>query len=171
MFFDNPQNSSFAWREEWEDILLSNPFEDHRQILFAKTRRYPLGKPPGVRQFWGSCRGSKRGHFFGRVHPLTLQQGIHGFQRITFVKFYTQVDHDGEDVYDPLQTWAYEGVVLPGGRIIVGRWWAAGGNPQSNSTMAGPFMWWNIDSSDSETIEEQEALQFLESFQDIMEIV
>ena len=29
--------------------------------------------------------------------------------------------------------WAYEGVVLPGGKVIVGRWWAANDDPAVSS--------------------------------------
>jgi hypothetical protein len=57
----------------------------------------------------------------GWLNPLPPQQGIPGWQRITFMK------HFNEDLNDPMDDnlWAYEGVVLPGGRIILGRWWFA----------------------------------------------
>ncbi|KAI9050954.1 hypothetical protein LZ554_005065 [Drepanopeziza brunnea f. sp. 'monogermtubi'] len=164
MFFDDAKNPKFPWPADWEAVLCSNPFNDIHQQNYAKRKGVPPQNLPDVRQFWGSCRGAKKGHFFGRVHALTVQQGFHGFQRITLIKYYTQVDHNGEHVYDPNQVWAYEGVVLPGGRIIVGRWWSARGNPDSNDTMCGPFMWWNVDRSGPEAIEEKEALDFLNSF-------
>ncbi|KAJ5047341.1 uncharacterized protein L3040_003168 [Drepanopeziza brunnea f. sp. 'multigermtubi'] len=170
MFFDDASNSKFPWPADWEAVLCSNPFDDIHQQNYAKRKRVPPQNLPGVRQFWGSCRGAKNGHFFGRVHALTVQQGFHGFQRITLIKYYTQVNHNGEHVYDPNQVWAYEGVVLPGGRIIVGRWWSARGNPDSNDTMCGPFMWWNVDRSGPEAIDENEALDFLKSFQDYIEV-
>lgn len=57
----------------------------------------------------------------GWLNPLPPQAGIPGWQRITFMKHFMddleQVDQDN--------LWAYEGVVLPGGRIILGRWWYA----------------------------------------------
>lgn len=57
----------------------------------------------------------------GWLNSLPDQQGIPGWQRITFMKHfmddYAQVERDN--------LWAYEGVVLPGGRIILGRWWFA----------------------------------------------
>jgi hypothetical protein len=57
----------------------------------------------------------------GWLNPLPPQAGIPGWQRITFMK------HFNEDLNDLMEDnlWAYEGVVLPGGRIILGRWWFA----------------------------------------------
>lgn len=57
----------------------------------------------------------------GWLNPLPPQCGIPGWQRITFMKhFEKDLDYIDED-----NLWAYEGVVLPGGRIILGRWWYA----------------------------------------------
>jgi hypothetical protein len=39
---------------------------------------------------------------------------------MTMMKYY--VDDDGEIDMEAL--WAYEGVVLPGNRIVLGRWWS-----------------------------------------------
>jgi hypothetical protein len=57
----------------------------------------------------------------GWLNALPPQAGIPGWQRITFMK------HFMDDFEQPEQDnlWAYEGVVLPGGRIILGRWWFA----------------------------------------------
>jgi len=54
--------------------------------------------------------------------------------------------------------WAYEGIVIPGGEIIVGRWWSAdeedpgvgiGGMPVpadgGGDCYSGPFMFWCVD--------------------------
>ena len=43
---------------------------------------------------------------------------------------------------DPTELWAYEGVVLPGGQIIIGRWWYPSPDPDP---LSGPFILWNID--------------------------
>lgn len=43
--------------------------------------------------------------------------------------------------------WAYEGVVLPGGMIMLGRWWS----PMDDTGMKrcmGPFIFWNVDKDD-----------------------
>ncbi|PBP22045.1 hypothetical protein BUE80_DR007040 [Diplocarpon rosae] len=167
IFFDNVQNSHYSWPQDWESILCSDPFEDPEQLRRAKRHNVPTDQKPGIRQFWGSCRGSRRGHFFGRVHALTLQQGFHGFQRVSMMKFYTQMDHNEDHIYDAAQVWAYEGIVLPGGRIIVGRWWSARDDPNNIGTTSGPFMWWNVDrSGTTELIEEREAFDFLDTLQD-----
>jgi hypothetical protein len=60
-------------------------------------------------------------HAIGWLNALPDQRGIPGWQRITFMKHFAE---DLDDV-DSDNLWAYEGVVLPGGRIIVGRWWFA----------------------------------------------
>lgn len=59
----------------------------------------------------------------GWLNPLPAQYGIPGWQRITFMKHFM----DDFDQVDQDNLWAYEGVVLPGGRIILGRWWHAEG--------------------------------------------
>lgn len=39
--------------------------------------------------------------------------------------------------------WAYEGVVLPGGKIILGRWWSPM-DDRSQCFSTGPFIFWNV---------------------------
>jgi hypothetical protein len=169
-FFDEGKSASFEWPEKWEQIVNSNPF---LQVTSRQSKRSsPRGektkeaKKPQVKQFWGTCRG-KRGHFFGRIHAMTPQQGIHGFQRLTMMKFYTKRDENGEEEYDPSQVWAFEGCVLPGGRIVVGRWWDSLSNPNVFTTQSGPFLWWNVDrSAATGPIRKQEAFEFLDTFSD-----
>lgn len=59
-------------------------------------------------------------------------------------------------VMDESSLWAYEGVVLPGGEIVVGRWWSpsaltqGAGNQQQveeeeEGEYSGPFMFWCVD--------------------------
>lgn len=55
----------------------------------------------------------------GWLNPLPEQEGIPGWMRITFMKHFM----DDVDMVEQDNLWAYEGVVLPGGRIILGRWW------------------------------------------------
>ena len=45
--------------------------------------------------------------------------------------------------YDAL--WAYEGIVLPGDQIIVGRWWSPEAPIQLSKIYSGPFILWNTD--------------------------
>ena len=58
------------------------------------------------------------------------------------MKYWT--DNSGGMDLDSL--WAYEGVVLPGGMIMVGRWW----HPwveDNEDEYSGPFILWNVDVS------------------------
>jgi hypothetical protein len=41
--------------------------------------------------------------------------------------------------------WAYEGVVLPGDQIIVGRWWSPEPDRNLSKIYSGPFILWNTD--------------------------
>lgn len=40
--------------------------------------------------------------------------------------------------------WAYEGVVLPGGKIILGRWWSPMQDLEEINCI-GPFIFWEVD--------------------------
>ncbi|KAF2995871.1 hypothetical protein E8E13_004081 [Curvularia kusanoi] len=77
-------------------------------------------------------------HATGWLNALPDQYGIPGWQRITFMKHF---DEDLEFV-DQDNLWAYEGVVLPGGRVIVGRWWFASEAVNPDSDYNGPFILW-----------------------------
>ena len=76
----------------------------------------------------------------GWLNPLPPQQGIPGWQRMTMMKYFVE-DEDTTSPYAALNDslWAYEGVVLPGGMIIVGRWWhpASNGRDQDVSSVCG----------------------------------
>lgn len=175
-FFDDAEPSNSMWPKQWEDILHSDPFKEldsiHTSPQRSSTRssrskkNEPQPQRPEIKQFWGSTRGVKQGHSFGRLHALVPQAGIHGYQRLTMMQFYAKVEND-QHVYDPNQVWAYEGCVLPGGRMIVGRWWDAMADPDSPNINSGPFIWWNVDRSGAaKPIEKTEAFDFLDSFQD-----
>ncbi|KAF2632261.1 hypothetical protein BU25DRAFT_331547 [Macroventuria anomochaeta] len=73
----------------------------------------------------------------GWLNALPDQCGIPGWQRITFMKHFAE---DLDDV-DSDNLWAYEGVVLPGGRIIVGRWCSIKTNLEQRD-YNGPFILW-----------------------------
>lgn len=60
---------------------------------------------------------------------------------MTMMKYFT--DSNGAIDYDAL--WAYEGIVLPGDQIIVGRWWSPEAPIQLNKIYSGPFILWNTD--------------------------
>lgn len=88
--------------------------------------------------------------------------------RWTMMKFYVQdPDSEGEgETEDPFAMkgygtanpfaymdvdswWAYEGVVLPGGEIVVGRWWnplsSVDDEDQDEEMYSGPFIFWCVD--------------------------
>lgn len=105
----------------------------------------------------------------GIIHALPPQRGIPGFQRITMMKVFPPHTSESElftsggsnsdssntssggfvapstipDAVDE-SCWAYEGVVMPGGMIILGRWWSP-----ADETMdrlgTGPFIFWNVE--------------------------
>jgi hypothetical protein len=117
-----------------------------------------------LKSFYGTSRGLRPAHFYGRIHALPPQGGIPGFQRISFIKLFHQ---DGE--FDPDSMWAYEGCVLPGNRIIVGRWWwITDAEIQNDEIFSGPFIFWNVNDSDANPpIEEKESIDFLMSLKDL----
>jgi hypothetical protein len=55
----------------------------------------------------------------GWLNPLPRQHGVPGWQRLTMMKYFVEEDEYGEGEIDLEALWAYEGVILPGGKIIV----------------------------------------------------
>jgi hypothetical protein len=168
LYFNEEIFGEDKWPAEWEEILCSDPFTRNNASPGRRSspRKEVNNKPP-IKQFWGTCRG-RDGHFFGRLHAMQPQQGIHGFQRIVMMKFYTKIDSNGFEGYDPDQVWGYEGCVLPGGSIVVGRWWDARNDGTLVSTASGPFIWWNVDrSTATPPIKDTDAFDFLDSVPDL----
>lgn len=93
----------------------------------------------------------------GWLNTLPSQSGIPGWQRLTMMKYFAD---DNGDVDYAHGLWAYEGIVLPGGKIIVGRWWSPDG---THPVYSGPFILWCVDSnipglptdSEDETLSQQ----------------
>lgn len=51
---------------------------------------------------------------------------------------------------DDSSLWAYEGVVLPGGELMVGRWWSPHNQlDMDEDEYSGPFMFWCVDQPSS----------------------
>ena len=137
--------------------------------------------------------------FAGNLHALPPQYGVPGWQRISFLKcfpaindhsssnfveanpclnpFYPRADGTFWDI-DELDLWAYEGVVLPGGKIIVGRWWNVA-DPDGKRECTGPFIFWNVpgdledfneyDKAEEERIRENEMMREAERIREIDE--
>lgn len=63
----------------------------------------------------------RRFHSSGRATPLPPQHGVPGWRRVVMMKYYRDRHGDVEEN----SLWAYEGVLLPGGQVMLGRWWCA----------------------------------------------
>ncbi|KAL5400663.1 hypothetical protein PMIN03_012185 [Paraphaeosphaeria minitans] len=79
----------------------------------------------------------------GWLNPLPPQAGIPGWQRFTMMKHF---EDDLKHVRDG-NLCAYEGLVLPGGKIIVGRWWYASEHERTEygNEFGGPFIFWAVE--------------------------
>ena len=110
-------------------------FEDHLQSLCGappptrplktqgRSQTQDMNAPQNL-QFLGKGKNcDDKFQALGWVNGLPAQEGIPGWQRITLMKYF-----GGNGVeWDDDNLWAYEGVVLPGSRMILGRWWFASG--------------------------------------------
>ncbi|KAL1634968.1 hypothetical protein SLS56_002052 [Neofusicoccum ribis] len=82
-------------------------------------------------------------HAAGWLNELPNQQGIAGWKRMTMMKYF----EDGQGGWDGNALWAYEGVVLPGGQIMLGRWWSPEVAVPGREVYTGPFIFWNTDAA------------------------
>lgn len=97
----------------------------------------------------------------GILHALPPQRGIPGFQRITMMKIFppdvsasdlsaTSSNSSNGNATSTVSAavddscWAYEGVVLPGGMTIIGRWWSPT-DETVDRLGTGPFIFWNVE--------------------------
>ncbi|KAF2761678.1 hypothetical protein EJ05DRAFT_181587 [Pseudovirgaria hyperparasitica] len=133
------------------DLFWPIAFEDHLNAAFQtkrqKSRRAQLRSNgsrsvPSINGLYFQGRGTDDEEFLsaGWLNQLPTQQGIPGWKRMTMMKYYRCEDTGAVDV-DAL--WAYEGIVLPGNKIILGRWWAPGSDLDGQS-YSGPFILWNV---------------------------
>ncbi|TKA76036.1 hypothetical protein B0A55_05109 [Friedmanniomyces simplex] len=146
------------------DTFWPATFETHLRSLApppsrAKTRaQQRSATPEGLSAFkHQSFQFTGEGHDVaedfcaqGWLNALPAQQGVPGWQRMTMMKYYEDLQTGGVD-HDSL--WAYEGVVLPGGQIMLGRWWSPGDGVGSEQ-YSGPFILWCVDGP--EVVEEGE---------------
>ncbi|KAK0823355.1 hypothetical protein LTR73_008597 [Friedmanniomyces endolithicus] len=130
-------------------------FESHLKALAppvsrAKTRaQQRSATPEGLSAFKNqSFQFTGEGHDVaedfcaqGWLNALPAQHGVPAWQRMTMMKYYEDLVTGGVD-YDSL--WAYEGVVLPGGQIMLGRWWSPSDGVGSEQ-YSGPFILWCVD--------------------------
>lgn len=111
-------------------------------------------------------------HCSGILHPVPPQYGVPGWQRIIMVK----CDNKSHTCPSPTANastpsaplpgpiyptelqdccWVYEGVVLPGGTMIIGRWWSPTETDPRRLT-TGPFIYWNVRKGITEAEDEEE---------------
>ncbi len=139
-----------------KSIASTPPFPPHlnaymNDLTTRKAKKgeqaYSKSSPtkPHYLNFEGS--GYDRDHFHcaGHLHALPAQHGIPGWQRITLMKY--ALDEHG--FYDPGSCWAYEGIVLPGRHLILGRWWSPLNNG-GDDDICGPFIFWNVRKADGD---------------------
>jgi hypothetical protein len=130
------QDMTLEMTEDGEEISWPRIFEEHlrsitpptasgRAITRAQRRSGTANtiKKDLSKSFHFSGAGQDAAEQFfasGWLNPLPPQEKIPGWQRMTMMKYF-----DNEDgTIDTDALWAYEGVVLPGGKMIIGRWWS-----------------------------------------------
>ncbi|KAF2495820.1 hypothetical protein BU16DRAFT_560682 [Lophium mytilinum] len=91
--------------------------------------------------------GKDDGTFYasGWMSDVPAQENIEGWKRMSFIKYYT----DSFGNVDQGALWGYEGVVLPGGKLCLGRWWAVEQEAdeeweEDDELYSGPFILWNV---------------------------
>ncbi|KAI9839951.1 MAG: hypothetical protein M1819_000143 [Sarea resinae] len=143
--FDDPNMP--AWPNHFEIRLHTVP----NGIKFVPRQRSSISTPKAARFMASGSDNNSAFRASGYVHELPLQHSIPGFQRITMMKYYTKSmrpprpAHVFPAVHDETHIWAYEGVVLPGGNIMLGRWWLANNMANADVAESGPFLFWCID--------------------------
>ncbi|KAI4707779.1 hypothetical protein J4E89_007407 [Alternaria sp. Ai002NY15] len=144
-----PDGRELPWPPVFEDRLRSLGKDAGKQqgIKTQGRNTAPKTTTGGSIQFEGKGEDLDDEYkALGWLNPLPPQGGVPGWQRITFMKHFTEdYDHPNED-----NLWAYEGVVLPGGRIILGRWWFASEPGRNDMEYNGPFILWAVDEPDFE---------------------
>ncbi|KAK8250648.1 hypothetical protein HDK77DRAFT_506945 [Phyllosticta capitalensis] len=142
----------FEWPELFEQILKSQtlppPAHSHAQ------HRSTAGQDEdsrcdneGLKSYQFQAYGYDDEDFLatGWINQLPAQRGIPGWQRISMIKYFRDDSNDGG--FDANALWAYEGIVLPGGQIILGRWWSPDDDIRDHEKYTGPFIFWNVDAS------------------------
>lgn len=151
------------WPQIFEDRLqslrkISN--EDHPTRTRAQHSKKSKANPDSEVDYSKDIQLTGWGHDYdddfyslGWLNPLPEQGGIPGWQRITLMKHF--LDEFEQEIEED-NLWAYEGVVLPGGRIILGRWWYATDEVDFDNDYNGPFILWAVDEPD---LEDEEGTQ------------
>ena len=134
--------------EVYEDQLKVKP---KRKFVDPNTGQ---NNTPAYKDFFGLGQAKVMYHLYGRIHALPPQAGIPGWQRVCMMKEMPNGESSKYGV-GQTETWAYEGIVLPGGQIIIGRWF-----DPNNDSYSGPFIFWQV-SSNVEKNETKDAIEFM----------
>lgn len=154
MFFDIKKEPLLHFPPAMEDLIHS---QETLPFTYLDTNT-GSEVTPEVKYFFGLGFDGSQYHLYGRLHALPPQQGIPGFQRVTMMKCLPDID--GKYGVGQTALWAYEGCVLPGNEIILGRWW----NPNGISNYSGPFLFWGVPGTAEEKVKDIDAaLKFLEA--------
>ncbi|KFX91484.1 hypothetical protein O988_07727 [Pseudogymnoascus sp. VKM F-3808] len=139
LFSDLKSTPQLACPPVMDDWLKGSPSGEYKDKISGERVM------PQVQDFFGLGRSDGDYHLHGRVYGLPPQHGIPGFQRVSMLKYLPCVD----GLYGTGRTsfWAYEGVVLPGGHIMLGRWWSPTGPMDRGRTYCGPFIFWRVSGS------------------------
>jgi hypothetical protein len=149
-----PEGSAVKWPRQFEQILHSltppNCTAKTRAQKRSSTPEEVAQFKPLSFQFEGEGQDVMEQFLAaGWLNPLPPQQGIPGWQRMTMMKYFES--ETGEIDIDAL--WAYEGVVLPGGQIVLGRWWSPSEGTGENM-YSGPFILWCVDGPKYEAMDD-----------------
>jgi hypothetical protein len=162
LFFDILDHPELHFSDVMEEALNGKPLGPLRDHVTGET------SIPETKDFFGLGYDGNRYHFNGRIHAMPPQQGIPGFQRVTMMK--TLPDEDGIHGLGHTSYWAYEGCVLPGNEIMIGRWWRLESDPTDQEpTYSGPFIFWGVEGTAEDKVKDvTTALKFMESIADAM---
>lgn len=144
MCLDFPADKEIVWPPLFEKHLRSITKEEPPRTRAQHRTALPSPEPPKSFHFTGVGYDDEDFSACGWLNPLPEQEGVPGWQRMTMMKYFVD---EGTGRLDTSALWAYEGVVLPGGQIIMGRWWSPESHTREVDLYSGPFIFWNVDKS------------------------
>lgn len=146
------QRNPRSWPDKFEECLSSLAPPDDQSTTRSQSRCIAVNDLVDDRPQSFRLRdiGDEATPFYGEgwINALPAQNGIPGFRRFTMMK------HQDDTYLVSDKSWAYEGVILPGGKIVLGRWWSPiemVANPYS-----GPFIMWCVDKPGASDADERE---------------
>lgn len=141
-----PNDDSDAWNREFEGVL--NSLKTPKNKSRTRAQKSATGGADSDEidfstssyRFGGHGNDNTENFYMeGWLNPLPPQNGIPGWQRVTMMKYFLEPDGS----IDMEALWAYEGIMLPGGKIMIGRWWCPIDGTGARM-YSGPFVLWNV---------------------------